>query len=64
MRLAPCHYCGSYGGTIDHIVPRSKGGRMSRENCVPACAPCNNWRGDQGYEWFKEVGWKTRPFSQ
>lgn len=63
MRLAPCHYCGGVGGTIDHIIPRSDGGRMIRENCVPACQPCNNWRGNYDYEWFKQVGWKTRPFA-
>lgn len=64
MRRAPCHYCGGYGGTIDHVIPRSKGGRLTKENCVPACSPCNNWRKDTDYEWFKTIGWKTRPFAQ
>lgn len=27
--------------TIDHVVPRSKGGRTSFDNCVLACAKCN-----------------------
>ena len=64
MRLEACHYCGEPGGTIDHIIPRSQGGRLVKSNCVPACAPCNNWLKDMDYEWFKTVGWKSRPFSR
>ena len=64
MRLLPCHYCGEPGGTIDHVIPRSQGGRLVKSNCVPACAPCNNFRKDADYEWFKTIGWKGRPFSQ
>ena len=63
MRMEPCHYCGGEGGTLDHILPRSKGGRLSKENCVPACAPCNTHRKDKDYHWFKKIGWKTRPFA-
>ena len=60
-----CHYCGiARARTIDHKIPRSKGGRTNQGNCVPACAPCNNWRGDQyTYEEFKAWVWKTRPFA-
>ena len=40
-----CQYCGQRPGTeelsIDHVVPRSKGGRSSWENCVLACVECN-----------------------
>ncbi len=40
-----CQYCGATPGTreltIDHIVPLSRGGRSSWENCVLACVPCN-----------------------
>lgn len=63
MRAAPCHYCGGPGGTIDHVIPASLGGKMKPGNCVPACAPCNNFRGNQPYEAFKEFGWKGRPFA-
>lgn len=62
MRLLPCHYCGEPGGTIDHIVPRSKGGTNQKENCVPACKACNEFRGDGDYEEFKASGWKARRF--
>ncbi len=40
-----CQYCGLRPGihelSIDHIVPRSRGGRSSWENCVLACRRCN-----------------------
>ena len=36
-----CQYCGGHGDTIDHIMPRSRGGEDSWTNCVCACAPCN-----------------------
>lgn len=63
--MFPCHYCGESGArTIDHKIPRSKGGLTNQENCVPACLPCNNWRGSRyTYEEFKAWGWKQRPFS-
>lgn len=52
MRRLPCHYCGGPGGTVDHIIPRSHGGRPVFENCVPACERCNNLRGSFKYEHF------------
>ena len=37
-----CQYCGSRSNlTVDHVVPRSKGGPSSWENIVASCAPCN-----------------------
>jgi hypothetical protein len=64
MRQLPCHYCDGPGGTIDHVIPQSQGGKTTLKNCVPACAPCNNYRRSMDYRWFKEIGWKTRPFSK
>jgi len=42
-----CAYCGAGGGnlTIDHIIPRSRGGDSSFENCVACCRACNNTKG-------------------
>jgi 5-methylcytosine-specific restriction endonuclease McrA len=41
-----CQYCGKRltykSGTIDHIIPQSKGGKHSWDNVVVACWPCNN----------------------
>ena len=44
-----CAYCGStkFRLTIDHIIPKSKGGKSTFENCVAACKPCNTRKGDQ-----------------
>ena len=39
-----CAYCGkpSKELTIDHIIPRSRGGKATFENCVASCRSCNN----------------------
>ena len=37
-----CQYCGSRSNlTVDHVIPRSRGGAHSWENVVAACRPCN-----------------------
>lgn len=42
-----CLYCGSRDElTIDHVVPRSHGGRDSWENLATACRRCNGRKGD------------------
>ena len=42
-----CQYCGSRTSlTVDHVVPRSKGGHSSWDNIVTSCAPCNRRKGD------------------
>jgi len=33
--------------TIDHIIPKSRGGKTTFENCVASCKPCNNNKGDR-----------------
>lgn len=43
-----CQYCGSGSSlTVDHVVPRSRGGDSSWENIVASCAPCNRRKGDK-----------------
>ena len=46
-----CQYCDASPGqdalTIDHVVPRSRGGPTSWENCVAACADCNRVKADR-----------------
>ncbi len=43
-----CQYCGSRSKlTVDHVIPRSKGGTSGWENIVASCAPCNRRKGDQ-----------------
>ncbi len=42
-----CQYCGSRGNlTVDHVIPRSKGGPSTWDNIVASCAPCNRRKGD------------------
>ncbi|MHB1537638.1 MAG: HNH endonuclease [Solirubrobacteraceae bacterium] len=43
-----CQYCGSRSTlTVDHVIPRSKGGGSDWENIVASCAPCNRRKGDR-----------------
>ncbi len=43
-----CQYCGSTKKlTLDHVIPRSKGGKHSWDNVVIACEPCNSRKGDR-----------------
>lgn len=43
-----CQYCGSRDRlTIDHVLPKSRGGRDAWENLVAACVPCNNRKGNR-----------------
>jgi 5-methylcytosine-specific restriction endonuclease McrA len=45
-----CAYCGIAGGramTIDHVRPRSRGGKSTWENLVCACVACNHRKGSR-----------------
>jgi 5-methylcytosine-specific restriction endonuclease McrA len=44
-----CQYCGSQrsGLTVDHVIPRSRGGQSVWENIVASCAPCNRRKGNR-----------------
>ena len=46
-----CQYCGSrfesVALTLDHIVPRSRGGRSEWGNLVAACSKCNHRKADR-----------------
>lgn len=52
-----CAYCARPATTIDHVLPRSRGGADSWENLVACCGPCNNTKGDRTPE---EMGWALR----
>jgi len=53
-----CVYCGSRDAlTIDHVVPRSHGGRDTWDNLVTACQKCNSRKGDMSPE---EAGLEMR----
>jgi len=44
-----CQYCNDTDGplTIDHLIPRSRGGQTSWENCAIACTRCNHRKGNR-----------------
>jgi 5-methylcytosine-specific restriction endonuclease McrA len=45
-----CVYCSRSANTVDHIVPRAKGGLSTWENLAAACQPCNNRKADKTLE--------------
>ncbi|RFA07215.1 HNH endonuclease [Subtercola boreus] len=52
-----CAYCGKSATTIDHIQPRSRGGKDTWENLVACCLRCNNLKSDRTPA---EMGWSLR----
>lgn len=50
-----CAYCRGPAETIDHVIPRSRGGRHAWDNVVAACARCNHTKGDKT---LAELGWR------
>ncbi|MEZ5092852.1 HNH endonuclease [Nocardioides sp.] len=42
-----CAYCGSRASTIDHVLPRSRGGAWTWANTVAACERCNHRKGNR-----------------
>ena len=50
-----CIYCGEKSASIDHVLPRSKGGLSITENCVPACLSCNGKKSSKDvFEWYRK----------
>jgi 5-methylcytosine-specific restriction endonuclease McrA len=49
-----CAYCDKRADTIDHVIPRSRGGTHTWDNCVAACRACNSRKADRLIE---EIGW-------
>jgi 5-methylcytosine-specific restriction endonuclease McrA len=48
--LSVCAYCKTplddYSRTVDHLYPKSRGGRLSNSNKVPCCGDCNKMKGN------------------
>ncbi len=52
-----CAYCAEPADTVDHVVPRSRGGSHEWSNVVAACKRDNLLKGDQ---LLSELGWTLR----
>ncbi len=50
-----CVYCSGPATSIDHVVPRSRGGEHVWENVVSCCRRCNHAKADRG---LVELGWR------
>jgi 5-methylcytosine-specific restriction endonuclease McrA len=55
-----CAYCERSASTIDHVLPKSRGGSDTWDNMVACCLTCNNAKGDRTPS---EMGWRlqTKP---
>jgi len=60
-----CQYCGDTPGrhslTVDHVLPRSRGGSHDWDNLVTACTRCNQRKGSRTPE-EADMALRRRPF--
>ena len=52
-----CAYCNRSANTVDHVQPKSRGGRDTWQNLVACCLACNNKKGDRT---LAEMGWALK----
>jgi 5-methylcytosine-specific restriction endonuclease McrA len=52
-----CAYCNAPATSVDHVVPRSRGGEHVWENVVSACRHCNHIKADREVD---DLGWRMR----
>ena len=52
-----CVYCAAPATSIDHVVPRSRGGQHVWDNVVSCCRRCNHQKADRQ---IAELGWRMR----
>ena len=50
-----CVYCGAAATSLDHVIPRSRGGPHVWENVVAACGRCNHAKADRS---VADLGWR------
>lgn len=51
--------CATRAASVDHVVPRSRGGGDEPTNLVAACVPCNQLKGNRS---LSELGWSLLRF--
>ena len=52
-----CVYCDAPATSLDHVVPRSRGGEHVWDNVVSACRRCNHLKADRS---VADLGWRMR----
>lgn len=50
-------HCDAKGTTVEHLLPTSRGGKTTYENCVMSCGPCNFKKANRT---MKEMGWTLK----
>jgi len=56
-----CLYCGRSACTIDHVIPRSKGGGKTWDNLASSCHSCNSKKGDLLLSQCKHIKLRSKP---
>lgn len=51
------NHCSEKGTTVEHLLPSSRGGKSTYENCVMACQTCNFKKGNRTLD---EMGWELK----
>jgi len=52
-----CVYCGAAATSVDHVIPRSRGGQHRWDNVVAACRRCNHTKADRH---LADLGWRMK----
>ncbi|MDR3035301.1 MAG: HNH endonuclease [Kitasatospora sp.] len=52
-----CVYCGAAATSVDHVIPRSRGGQHRWDNVVAACRRCNHTKADMH---LADLGWRMK----
>ena len=52
-----CVYCDAPATSLDHVIPKSRGGPHTWDNVVSACGRCNHVKADRG---IAELGWRLK----
>lgn len=54
-----CAYCGQHAESLDHVLPKAKGGLTVRANLVASCLSCNRRKGHREvFSWWRnEPSW-------
>lgn len=60
-----CVYCGEFGDTLEHIIPKADGGKDTPRNLACACTECNNLKGCMSLmEFRKYIETKVREMQE